>query len=146
VAKGKFKKPKKGALPQGFIDQINKMRPEDLAIEAVREQNDLDLSKKQLKEDGKLEDLKRSLDKYDEARDKEEEVVEAQKIETEASEALALAKLNHMSKDHVQAKEDVAAYKKSWNDEIRQRSKKHKFMMKTLKKHQESGLLKSRLD
>lgn len=133
------KKSKKNALPKEVVDQINAMTPEDLAVEAAREQLMLDVSRAQLKDDPKKVSLENDVKAFKAKLEEEEEVIEAR-------ENLAQKKLAHTSTDQIKAEEDLSAYVKSWKSEIKDRSKKCKFMMKTLKKHLESGALKSRVD
>jgi hypothetical protein len=134
------KKPKKkGDLPQEVVDAINAMKPEDLAIEAAREQLMLERSKEMLKNDAKKLDLEEELKAHKEKLEQEPDVIEAKR-------KLEEVKLNHMTQDHLQAKEDLAYYVKSWRQEIKDRGKKCKLMMKTLRKHMESGALKSKVD
>ena len=139
--KKKFKKEKsnKNKLPKEMVDQINAMEPEDLAIEAAREQLMLDRSLEQLKTNTKRIDLEDDVKTFKAERDKKEEVIEAK-------DNLAKVLEEHTSEDLEKAEEDLSCYVKSWKQEIRDRKKKFKFMMKTLKKHMESGALKSRVD
>jgi len=141
VKKNKFKqeKSKKNQLPQEMIDQINAMKPADLAIEAAREQLMLDKSKEQLKNDSKKLTLEEEVKAFKDKLGQEQDVIDAK-------EKLTQAKLKHTTEDQVQAEEDLSHYVKSWKQEIKDRGKKCKFMMKTLKKHMESGALKSKMD
>jgi hypothetical protein len=133
------KKSKKSKLPQEFIDKILRMKPEDLAVEAARCHNQLDIAKEDIKNDTKLNDLKDQLEKFEDELDGHPDVVEAEdhaeKIRDE-----------NTSKDHVDAREQLKALRKGLNGELKETKLQYKFMRETLKTHMRSGLLKSRMD
>ncbi len=135
-------KSKKTAIPQDLVDRILGMKPEKLTVAAFFEGSRLQASKDQLKKDHKVADFKALIEKFKKALDEDPAVIAAQEKVTEAEDALAKAKLDNMDPDHIQAVEDLKLYKKSWQKEIRDRAKVHKFMIKTLDRHKESGALK----
>lgn len=132
----KPKKPRKGALPQEFIDKINAMKPEDVAVEAAREQLAIDTLKQELKEDQTVIDAKSLVEKLDEEIESENAVVKAR---GDLEEALASERDND---DYRQAKLDVKLQSLDWTQDINKRKKELKFMMKTIKAHISSGALK----
>jgi len=135
-------KTKKGAIPQDLVDKILRMKPEKLTVAAFFEGSRLQASKDQLAKDHKVADFKALIEKFKAELENDPAVVIAQEKVEEAKEALAKAKLDHMDPDHIQAQEDLKLYKKGWQQEIRDRAKVHKFMIKTLDRHKESGALK----
>lgn len=130
------KKPRKGALPQEFIDRINRMKPEDVAVEAAREQLAIDTLKKEMKEDQKINDAKDLVTKLNDEIDAEKDVVEARAKLEEALQA------HQDNDDYRTAKLDVKLHSLDWTQDISKRRKELKHMMKTIKSHIDSGALK----
>lgn len=138
MAKGFRNKTKKSknALPQAYIDEINAMKPELVAVEAAREQLAVTTLKKQMKEDQNIIDAQNVLDKLD------EEIADQDKIRKLQNELDELVQEEKGDKDYVQAKLDVKLHKIEWTKDIRERNQKIKFMMKTIRSHIDSGALK----
>jgi vacuolar-type H+-ATPase subunit H len=136
----KFKSKKSSGLPLEVEQQILSMPPGDLAVEAAREQVAVDTLKTQLKEDVEIRNLRDSLKEFKEKEwDGDEDVQKAKEAYNNAKDAAT-------SDEHRAARDDLKALEGSWKDDIKQRSKKLKYMRKTLKKHMESGALPSFLD
>lgn len=134
----KKRKSKKGALPQEFIDQIHAMKPEELAVEAAREQMAVETLKQQRKEDQNILDAEKVVKDMEEEFDRDQAVQEAREKLAEALED------KKSSDEYLQAKLDVKLHRETWNKDINDRNKKIKFMMKTLRSHMNSGALKFR--
>lgn len=132
----KKRKSKKNALPQEFIDQVHAMKPEDLAVETTREQMAVETLKEQMKEDQTIQDAAKVVKDMEEEFDNDDEVRKAKDALAEILEA----KKN--SEEYLQAKLDLKLHKETWTKDIRDRNKKIKFMMKTLRSHMNSGALK----
>ena len=115
------------------------LKPENLAVEAAREGLAVETLKQQKKDDPKISQLTEQKKEFDDAVNAVSTVVEAQAKLDELKDA-------EKSTDHLKVEEDLKALRKGWGGDIRQRSKKLKFMMKTLKSHMEVGLLKSKVD
>lgn len=115
------------------------MTPEDLAVEATRESIAIQELKDARDKDEKILDLKNKIKEF---------VVELHNCPAvvKAKEDLAVALENNQTQEHLEAKEDLKALKGGYNSDIKERSKKYKFMMKTLRSHMKSGLLKSKVD
>jgi len=131
----KGSKKSKSGLTIEQEQEILSMKPLPLAAEAAREDNSIDKLKEQRKSDGEISTLEERLKEHKEELNAVQEIVEAKERLEELKEA-------HKSKDHLNVEEDLKALKKGWNDDIRQRSKRHKFMKKALKRHIETGALK----
>lgn len=124
------------------IDQeqeILHMKPADLAVEAAREDAAIDKLKDQRNKDGKITSLQERLKEHKDVLESVDEIVTAKARLDELKEA-------NKTKDHLLVEEDLKKERKGWNDDIRERSKKFKYMKKALKSHMESGALKSKLD
>lgn len=134
MAKSKNKKSKSG-IPLDVESKIIRMGPADLAVECTFERNAIDTLKEQSKDDSKIQELKETVDQFNKELSQKEQV-------QKAKDAYEAAKEEYMSEDHVEAKADLAALRKGYTEDIKNRSKKLKFMEKTLKNHIESGALK----
>lgn len=131
--KSKFKK---SGIPLEVESSILGMNPTDLAVEVTFERNAIEFLKKDIADGTDFQKLKETLKQFD------DELAAAPDV-LEAKTNLDLAKEKNTSDEHVQAKEDVAIWKKSHEDaDIKDRKKKLKFMEKTLARHIESGALK----
>jgi len=129
----------KGAIPQEIVDSILALNPEDLAVEAARESLAIQELKDLQANDDKIVTLKERIKEFEAEIQRSEAVIKAK-------EDLAVAIENNTTEDHIQAKEDLKALKGGYSSDIKERSKKYKFMMKTLRSHMKAGLLKSRVD
>ena len=138
MARGRKKKIKKDAIPQEVVDAILALKPEDLSVEAAREQLAIDALKQQFKEDAQICDLKQQLKDFKEEIDRQQDVISAQN-------SLDTAVESHTTQDQIEAEENLKALSGSWQDDMKQRKTRLKFILKTLKKHMESGNLKTRI-
>ena len=139
MGKGFRQKPKKkskNALPQEYVDKVHAMKPEDVAVEVAREQLAVAVLKKEMKEDQKIIDAQNVLDQLD------EEIADQDKIKKLQGELDDLLDEEKADEGYVQAKLDVKLHKLEWTNDLRDRNKKIKFMMKTIKSHIDSGALK----
>lgn len=135
MARGKNKKStksKSGLLP-AEEEIILGMKPLDLTVELTFEQNAIEALKEQRKEE--VSTLANKVKEFDKALNNTKEVAEAQ-------EALRKSKEENMDPDHLEAKEDLAALRQGFSNDLKFRSKRVKFIRKTLKHHIESGALK----
>ena len=136
---GKVKKRKKSDIPQEVVDSILSLNPEDLAVEAARESLAIQELKDLCANDDKITTLKERIKEFEAELQRTEAVIKAK-------EDLAVAIENNTTEDHMNAKEDLKALRGGYTSDIRERNKKYKFMMKTLRSHMKAGLLKSRVD
>jgi prophage DNA circulation protein len=127
---------KKDGLPIELVEEIQAMKPELLTIEAAREQLAIDTLKEQMAADDKIQSAQSALDQLNDQIDSEDDVIQAK------------AKLEEVilsyrdTDEYIQAKETLKAEKHVWQVDIRDRKKKLKLMMKTIKAHINSGALK----
>lgn len=135
----KNKKKNKFPIPQELAEKYLSMSPEDLAVEAAREQLAIDILKVQIKEDDQIVQLDKVKKELEDALVKIPEVVEAQEKLKEIIE-------KHTPEELTGARMDLKALKQGWGADVKDRKKKVKFMMKTLKTHMENGELKSKKD
>jgi hypothetical protein len=135
VARGKKKVKSKSGLPIEAENEILLMKPEALAIDTTFERNNIDALQEQKKNDDQIAELKAKVKEFDDNLKTLPEVEEAQA-------ALDALKEENTSEDHSEAKENLSALNKGWNDDIKDRKKKLKFMEKTLRAHIKSGALK----
>jgi len=133
MAKKKGKK--REQIPQQQVDRLLRMKPEDLAVEAFREQNSIDALKQQMKEDDQIERAAKKVKAFAEDLEKVPAVSKAKEALVEVEEA-------NRSEEHDEAILDLKALKQGWQADIKNRKKLLKFMNKTLKSHMESGALK----
>jgi uncharacterized FlgJ-related protein len=148
----KEKKTKAGQVPEEQVREILNMNPEDLAIEAARDEVALAVSKEQLAEDTKLKELKGLVESAKDKLQEHVEILNTIAAIQDAREALNKLKEDNMSEDHTQAlitlseaKENQKAYEKGWKNEMRTRVSRLRLMKKTLRKHMGNGVLKSRV-
>lgn len=132
--KGKGKA-KKSGLPLDVEQKILGMGPTDLAVEVTFERNAIDALNKQKKDNDQLGELKTKVKDF-------EEVLKTLPEVLKAKDKLDEVKAENMSDEHLEAKADLAALNKGWNDDIKDRKKKLVYMEKTLSRHIESGALK----
>lgn len=132
----KAKKPRKGAIPQEKVDEIQMMKPEALTVELAREQNAVDVLKEQLAEQQDVIDAKTLLERLNDEIDTEADVIAAKNALEEALEA------HRDNEDYQQAKLDNKLAGISFKQDIAARNKVIKLMKKTVKAHIESGALK----
>jgi hypothetical protein len=133
----KAKKIRKDGLPQEFKDRVLAMQPGDLAVESSREELAIETLKVQLKEDPQISDMQKKLDQMKDALALEQQV-------QDAKEKLEELKATHADEDMDKVKQDLKALKAGWNKDIKDRKKQRRFMLRCLKKHMESGALKSK--
>jgi len=133
-----LKKSKKHGIPQELADKILAMGPQDLAVEATREQLALETLKQQIQDDHQIVDLKGQIGALEVAADETPAVIEAY-------EAFENIRNNNLGDEYAKLKLDMKALRQGWNNDSKDRKKKLKFMMKALKSHMESGALKSRM-
>lgn len=153
LQKAKKSKKSRSGLSIEQEQEILNLKPQDLAVEAVREDSAIDTLKAQIKTDPQISSLEDKVkEKKKELTEHEAELSKTPAI-VELMEKLEQLRTENRTEDHdkvleqlSEAKEDLKALKKSWGEDIRGRGKKHKFMKKTLKRHMETGLLKSVLD
>lgn len=132
----KPKKKSKNALPQEYVDKIQAMKPEDVAVEMAREQFAVDSLKKDMKEDDKIIDAQNVLERLD------DEIADQDKIKKLQGELDDLIEEEKRDDAYCQAKLDVKLHKTEWLRDIRDRNRKIKLMKKTLQSHIASGVLK----
>lgn len=134
MAKGKKKKSASG-LPLAEEQEILLMDPKALAIETTFERNGIDALKELKANDDKIGDLKAKKKEFDDHVKTLPEVIAAK-------EALDALIAENKSDDHVEAETGLSALNSGWNEDIKDRKKKLKFMEKTLRAHIKSGALK----
>lgn len=132
MAKGKKKS---SGISLEVEEQVISLSPTDLAVEVTFERNAIEALKNQRKNDHQIQELEEKIKGFQKTLDSEPEVIFAK-------EALDKAKADSMTEEHLDAKEDLSALKKGWNEDIKNRSQKLKYMEKMLKRHIESGALK----
>jgi hypothetical protein len=131
----KHKKKKKSGIPLEVEEKILAMSPMELTVDSTFERNAIDALKKSRKEDPqiiRLEEQKKEMDKE----------LETTPEVVKAKEAYEQAKADNTTEEMVDVKESIAALRKGYAADIKDRSKTLKFMEKTLKHHIESGALK----
>lgn len=130
-AKSKFK----SGLPLVEEQKILAMNPKDLAVEVSFERNAIEALRVQKTKDHQIINLKKEVKDHDELLASIQDVADAKSKYEEV-------KTDNMTKDHLKAKEDLAALNKGWNNDIKDRKKKLNYMEKMLGRHIESGALK----
>jgi hypothetical protein len=133
MAKGKKKF--NSGVPIDEEQRFLRMTPTDLAVEVSFERNAVEAQKEAKKKNSNISDLTKQVKEFEDALMATREV-------DEAKASLDEVKTEHMSDEHVEAKADLAALNKGWNDEQKDRKKKLKYMEKLLQRHIESGALK----
>lgn len=135
MAKKKGKNKNNAGIPVELQEKILRTSPTELAIELSFEENAIDALRGQAKNDVQVKDLAEDVKKLQEALNQKDEVIKAK-------EAYDNVVAEHTSEELLEAKENLAALRKGYQNDLKDRSKKLKFIKKTLKSHIESGALK----
>ena len=135
MAKFKKTKKKKSGIPLEVEEAILAMSPMDLTVECTFERNAIEALKEERKNDPQVLKLSEQKAEFEKELESTPDVAKA-KEEYEA------AKEANSPEELVDIKENLSALKKGYANDIKDRSKKLKFMEKTLKHHIQSGALK----